>query len=404
MTPNNHDDLSSDLGRALHDRADGLVGAPITLSDVKGRASRIRRRRAVAASAAAAAAIAIIVPTAIAGSDMFDTSTDRPPASGGPNPTETTGDAQSWPQRLDPTGLELGVAPQVTWREGTTLHTPDGDLELPATYSQAVRYDDGWLALDYANGEVVRLDASGQELDTNRSQGPIATSSDGDAVLYVGDGSLILHDNTTGEDTVIGGGHRTTVPVAVVSGTAYYNVDSGTFPHDGRWWDGEEHDPSPEALQPWNDVSGDGVSVSYSSIDDSGTCSILRGPVPNAEVQGESCAFTLEKFSPDGQHLILAPAYREGFADGEIGVIPADGSEVEDGDVTFHFQRRGDADPFFVSSAWEDDDHILVVTFTPDPGSAQGTWQILRIGLDGSAENAVEPVEANDQNAPFSLL
>jgi hypothetical protein len=109
MTPNNHDDISGDLGRALHDRADG-VGAPLTLADVKGRATRIRRRRAIAASAAAAAAVAIIVPTAIAGSNMFDSS-----ESGGqvatnptPDPTDTGPGARSWPQPLDTSDLELG--------------------------------------------------------------------------------------------------------------------------------------------------------------------------------------------------------------------------------------------------------------------------------------------------------
>ena len=36
-------------------------------------------------------------------------------------------------------------------------------------------------------------------------------------------------------------------------------------------------------------------------------------------------------------------------------------------------------------------------------GEAKGTWQIVRIGLDGSVENAVEPVMASDMKAPFRL-
>ena len=51
MTSN--DQLTDELGRELHRRADDLHGAPLTFDDVRGRARAIRRRRRAAAAAAA---------------------------------------------------------------------------------------------------------------------------------------------------------------------------------------------------------------------------------------------------------------------------------------------------------------------------------------------------------------
>jgi len=406
MTPNNHDDLSSDLGRALHDRADGLVGAPITLSDVKGRASRIRRRRAVAASAAVAAAVAIIVPTAIVGSDMFDSSSDGGVANPSPNPTETTGDAQSWPQKLDLTDLELGALPSVPWVEDGTYHGA-GELPLPGSgYGWVARFDDGWIVSDSRNDGtyVLVLDAVGEvvrEFPSTDAHRTFVVSDDGTEVLYVEGDELRIHDNTTGDDTVIGSGHSGSAPIGVEDGIAYYNVDPSNWPMDGRRWDGEAQDLSPGTRVPYTNVSGDGATTVLSSADDFGSCSSLWSESGNA--LGETCDFTLDGFSPDGGHLLAGPSYRDGFGDGEIAVLPADGAAIEDSQVVFHYQRKGDLDPFFLESIWEDDEHVLAVTFTPSGTSAKGTWQIVRIGLDGTVENAVEPIEANDLNGPFSL-
>lgn len=407
MTPNNHDDLTDDLGRALHHRADGLVGSPITLGDVKGRASRIRRRRAMAASAAVAAAVAIIVPTAITGSDLFQDSSEPGPAGPSPTGTETpTGppNTESWPQRLDTLGLPAGEAPHVTWREGSTLHTADGDVPIAESYFQIVRYDDGWLALGSDNDGTLafQLDADGAVIDTSRTSDSLAESADGGQVLWVDDGALTIHDNGTGEDTVIGEGHEGTDPVAIVDGTAYYNVATEGWQRDGRWWrDGEEKDPVPGDPQPYKDVSVDGVTTAVSSVDDFGSCSTLRSPHGNA--LGETCDFTLLEFSPDGAHLAAGPSYQDGFADSELAVLPVLDGGITKRAVVLHYQRKSDADPFFVDSTWEDATHLLTVTFTPTPGSAQGTWQILRLGLDGTVENAVEPVPGTDARFPFGV-
>ncbi len=404
MTPNNHDDISSDLGRALHERAEH-VGAPLTLSGVTGKATSIRRRRAVAGVAAAAAAVAIIVPTAIAGSDVFDSTTDgnKQIATNNPTPNPTGDNSQSWPQALDVSDLELGEAPNVTWYDGTTLHTPDVDLDLPQKYSQVVKYDDGYLAMSYADGTVSRLGPDGAELDSTPTQSPIVTSSDGNFVLYVGSGTMLLHDNSSGEDTVIGSGHEHTDPIAVVDGVAYFDIETNKFPQDGHYWDGEEVDPTPGSRQPWNDVSDNGQTLLHTEITDFGSCSRLTGPVPGVETLGETCDFTLEKFSPDGEHLVGAPAYRDGFGDSSIAVLPADGASVEDGQVVFHYAWTGNQGTTFLDSVWEDDEHLIAITFTQEPDSAQGQWQIVRLGLDGSVENAVEPIPGTSDDYPFRL-
>ena len=56
-----------------------------------------------------------------------------------------------------------------------------------------------------------------------------------------------------------------------------------------------------------------------------------------------------------------------------------------------------------MASRWEDDEHVLVITATPVPGSADRMFGIVRIGLDGSVENTVEPVRAEDVDNPFGF-
>lgn len=402
MTPN-HDDMTDNLGRALHERADG-VGAPLTLSDVKGRATRIRRRRAIAATAAAAAAVAIIVPTAIAGSDMFDTSD-----SGGgqiANPGESDGppNDESWPQELDTSDLPIGDAPGIPWRENGVLHGAEGDPGVDYAFT---RYDDGWLAVEPTPSgyTALILDASGNVIRESPTTEGFAVSDDASEVLWMDGDALTLHDNDTGEDVVIGTdlGDEVT-PQVVEDGTAYYRVRlAGESWPEGRWWaDGVEH--RPEAGQPifgWGDVNDEGYVLAMTSVDDFGSCWTVQ--TPEGGSLGETCDFSLEEFSPSGDYILADSAYADGLGDRQLAVLTVEDGAISKDAAVLHYLGRLPNSPTLTDYAWEDESHILAISFTPSGTSAKGTWQLLRIGLDGTVENAVEPVEATDLNGPFAL-
>ena len=61
----NHTPLEDRVHDALHRRVDPLQHAPLTVTDVRRRAGRIRRRRRAVAGAAVAAALAVAVPVGI---------------------------------------------------------------------------------------------------------------------------------------------------------------------------------------------------------------------------------------------------------------------------------------------------------------------------------------------------
>lgn len=406
MTPQNHDDLTDQLGRAMHDQADGISHAPITLGDVKGTATRIRRRRAIAASAAVAAAVAIIVPTVAFNSSLFQNAddSDLPPAT---NPATPTNVRLGEP--LDVSDLELGDAPKIAWLEnGTTLHTAEGDtVALDRAYSDAVRYDDGWLAsytTDQGVATGVLLDADGNATGEQfRTAYFMAVSSDEEQVLFLRDGSLVLHDNATGETvTVRDDAGPATEPIAVTADTAYYNVPLNHM-DDARWWrDGEEHDPRPDGFYAYADATDDGWTVAMDEATDFGSCSAVTSPV--GDQAGRTCKLTLKAFAPDGNHILAGAAYEDGYASRQLSVTTRDGVGSEAA-VVLEYLQFGEQDASFMHAVWEDDSHVLAVMTTPIAGTSDKTWSLVRIGLDGSVENAALPVRGEElpQFAPFAL-
>lgn len=404
MNPQNHDDLTDLVGRALHDQADGINRSPITLGDVKGTATRIRRRRALTATAAVAAGIAIIVPSVALNSSLFADGDTTTPAQS-PTPTTVTLGGP-----LDISDLELGDAPKINWIEdGTTLHTADGDtVTLDRAYSQVVRYDDGWLAKytdDQGVATGVLLDASGNPVgETFDTAYWMAVSSDGEQVLYVADGKLLKHDNETGEtETVSDDAGTETQPIAVTADTAYYNVQLANYTNDARWWrDGVETDPRPNGLYAYRDASDDGWTAAMDEARDDGSCSVVTAP--HGEDAGRTCKLTLKAFSPDGEHIIAGAAYEDGYGSTQLSVTKRDGLGSEAA-VVLEYLQFGQDDATFMHSVWEDDSHVLAVMTTPIPGTSDRTWSLVRIGLDGSAENAAPPVRGEElpRFAPFAL-
>jgi len=125
----NDDDLTTDLGRALHDHSDAMRGSSLALADVKGKARSIRRRRAATAVGGAVVAVALIVPTAAIASHQGHRTTPMPPATQSitPSPSPTASDdAQPLTGVLDVSDLPTGAAPAVDYLQDGTFHVADG--------------------------------------------------------------------------------------------------------------------------------------------------------------------------------------------------------------------------------------------------------------------------------------
>lgn len=422
----NERDLAGELGRGLRERVSGLHDAPFDLQDVKGRAGEIRRRRRITTAIAATAVAAVVVSTAFLVAPGLNTSGEIPPA--GPSPTIGTPspseDDLGWPRPLETADLPLGEPPAIGWlQDGTALHTPSvSNIELDRTYLDVVAFRDpdapdetaasGWLGVyEGDNGYA------GQLLDENgRPQGEpfqtslsVAASAKGNQVLYVRDGELLLHDNVTaGTSTILTGVSPEEIePIGVLGDAAYYNVvgeDQGWRP-DGRIFeDGAERDPRRTGYFAYTAVHPDGWVLAVDELEDIPdpySCSVIVSSQGNGA--GRTCDFTLKGFSPDARHLVAGPTYSSGFGDRELAVVARDDSGGEPEPVV-HYLQTGQTDADIMDARWEDEEHVLAITATPVAGSTDLTWQLVRIGLDGSVEDAAEPVVADEQGNPFAFV
>ena len=82
------------------------------------------------------------------------------------------------------------------------------------------------------------------------------------------------------------------------------------------------------------------------------------------------------------------PAYRDGVGDGELAIYTAEGRPL------WHLTSY-QANPWFINDVvWEDDAHLLATVFQ------DGTWHLVRFGVDGSAELASPAIGGSDDMAP----
>ena len=88
--------------------------------------------------------------------------------------------------------------------------------------------------------------------------------------------------------------------------------------------------------------------------------------------------------------MLGTDAYLDGFGQRSVVFLDADGTVVHQ----FLSKGRGAT---VLQTAWEDADHVLAVLYE------RGRWSVVRLGVDGSAELAVGPVEGADLDRPFVL-
>lgn len=320
-----------------------------------------------------------------------------------PTPTTTATRTPVVRTSVDTAALPTGPAPRIDVTTGLTLRTADGrTLELARRYLDLTTYDEGWLATyadDSGDLHGVLLDHEGRERGPAfRTTHRLGTDGTGRLVLYLQGRALALHDNASGSTRVLGTDVPAgTEPIGVRRGIAYYNVPGTDGLPDGRQLaldgDGGEQDPRAEGTFLYSAVHGAAdVVAAMTRIEDDGSCSASvsdeRGDLTR------TCVHSAGEFSPDARHLIGLPAYQDGFGFGRLAVLdPATMRPV------LTVQQSGDGEAAFVDVVWEDATHLLAVSHAEQGSGSR--WQVLRVGLDGTVENAVAPLVTDDPESPF---
>lgn len=401
---NNHDDLGRDLGRALRDRVDGLGGAGLTLDDVKGRATRIRRRQAMTAGAAVAAVLAITVPTALTAGGAFDRADrEQPPATSTPSPSPTATPAERTGEKpMDFRDLGQGAPPAVVWTDrGEVRHADDmlADLQRAWPFDSIAQVGDRFLVVTHQDQTARLVDSAGKELGAWATEGSAASSPDDKIVAFAApDGSV----------TALQQGGRTVLDLPAIpaegpftvtgvrgedctggEGCAVYVTTSGQGPTSWVTVPGgkAERITGLQSITAVGDRLLAGITDYHADLS---TCSALLEP-GGAKVS-ETCDHRVFGISTDGRHVLAHHSVGSGFGEGELALLDASDASLVASLMSTE-QHQGTV----MDAVWEDDSHVLAVTYV------DGAWGILRFGLDGSKEWAVAPRAGEDVDRPFYL-
>jgi hypothetical protein len=390
-----HDELEQRLERQLHDRADhlGHLGAhPLGLADVTRRAGRIRRNRRLATGAGLAVAAAIVTPVAVLGIQGPDGDGRVDPA---PSPDTPDAPAQVARTTLAVTGLERGDAPEVEY------FTPDGvvlpgqglqelDRSLQALVPSPA--DGGWIAVEPDRLTLSYLDGDFQQQGGSSKTDGLAVTPDGAWVSWSapesGAQTLLLH--STAEP---GAGMAWDFPeLPAISPVGFVAEDRVVFEatrDDGTVEAGiAEPDGSVTSLPGVVDVQSadpvQGVVAVQTRYDgEVGGCfGVLDVEKSTTEPAWETCEHSLGAFSPDGRYVMATAADSDGF-----GLTRLDVLDAGTGDLVASFTQKRRAEISLVMPVWESAETIVAM-------ASQGETQTLvRLGVDGTLEEIVDPVE-----------
>jgi hypothetical protein len=390
---NTNDELERLLGDELRDRAGDMGGARLQLDAVRGRASSIRRRRRVATGVGVAAALAVIVPTALAvGNGMR--STELPPASPGPEPaTHTT---------LTLDGLARGDDPTIEYFTEDGVVLPDEGLQPLDDSWQALvpsEADGGWLALGPARDEVVTLVDDFKRLTSSAATGGFVSNPDQSLVSWTfpesGAQTLLLHSTIdpqtgmtwdfpekpvvdpvdfTGDDSMV---FQTTTPQGRHE-VGLANADGTTTMLDGYV---KAISASP--------VTGLVAVQTRTNPDASGCFGVIDSHGDPTDPVWETCDYSLGAFSPDGGYVLASGPQQSGLGPTSIAVLDA-----ETGDLVASFDQERRGQLALVGVAWETSDTFVAAALEGR------TTTILRFGVDGTLEEAADPIEGD----PYSDL
>ena len=334
-----------------------------------------------------------------------------------PEPTETAPPASAG-SVLTTKGLAQGAPPAVDYLAAADPSSPGGTWSLVRATGEKVELDvdrpfgfvpmgNGLVVMadaDDGDGDgaaVATLDGTGGEVTREEARGyGLAVTADGTIAAWLSpDGSV---------HGVEAGGTRT-FELPKVEGAS----EMGAIAGEGTCYEGESeiggctaYVDVDEPRQAWLtsshgivDVAGSMLSVvdaargvgvvGLISVTDEGSCGGIF--VKPAKPKWQTCDHTLTAFSPDGTRVAGTDAYLDGFGQRSIAVLDA-----QDGTVLHEFSSKGRG-PTVLQTAWENEDHVLAVVYE------RGRWSIVRVGVDGSAELAVAPVDGADLDRPFVL-
>ncbi len=381
----NHDELERMLGRDLHDQVDGMTGVPFGFDDVKGRAGRIRRNRRIAAGVGVAAALAVIVPTAITAGGMLQSKGDLQPAPSPDAPVEVARTTLT----LD--GLERGDAPAIEYFTPDGVVLPGEGLQpLSKSYQALVPEQEtgGWFAYGADRTSVEFLDENFEGDGGGPATGGFATTPDRDYVSWtqVGpDGSQLLGVHST---TDLNGVTTWEFPeFPVVNPVGILGPDSAvyeTVTSQGETKVGLANpDGSTTELRYLRVRGADPVNGRISvltKVKGSSGCFAVVDVATLVEAW-ETCDYSLGAFSPDGEYVMATNADSDGLGLSEVDVLDA-----ETGDLVARFSQSGASQIALVGTSWESADSMVAVAVEGE------TQTIVRMGLDGTLEETVDPV------------
>lgn len=381
------------LERELPDWAEGAPFAPgLDFDTVKGRAVRIRRRRRVAGAVAVAAAVAVVVPTvlSVAGGPRADRNIQ---------PTLPSPSAHVARTTLTLDGLDRGEAPRVEYFTADGVVLPDRGLVPTDQHFQALVPSDA----DGGPGGFVAVEPDGQHLrvltkDFEPQSGSattqsLVTTTERDHYAFVavesGAQTLVSRDTNDAEAS------RTwDLPAQGVAEVVGYLGDERVLVQNVDQKDGSsdlmiaEPDGSltevPGYVQALSSSPEAGVFAVQTGDDLDGPC---FGVVDAASLTRtwETCDYKLGGFSPDGRYVLATSALSDGMGPREVEVLDAG-----TGDLVARFATVQDSQLFMVGVVWETPDTFVAGTYDGTTGA------ILRMGVDGSLEEAAGPVQVDD--------
>jgi hypothetical protein len=382
MNNDHTDPWESEMSREFDRRVRDLHEAPLTFENVKGKAMTIRRNRRIAVAGGVLAAAAVIVPVAVFAGDGLGRTDDRQDfATNSPSPTQAT-------DPNDPTPTEAPVGtPGAGYLEGATWHRADGTtVQLDRRYDGGAELGDNLYAVRNNDGLTLDLiTADGSVFESFDVLSYPVTDADHTTVAYIdAEGMLVVDGTESGGPVADGFADGDTVAAVTGPDEVFINHGDGTTPEvvDSE---GNREEAVPDALK-INDVSPDGRIAAQTGSEDAGSCSAVReldGPIVF-----ETCDYSFENFSPDGAYLSGTDAYRDGFGQGYVVILDAEGSEVARWEGT-----EGGA----IQWVWEDNTHLLINAYE------QGEWRIYRMSVDGTTER-VDSSKGAEFPLSFTLL
>ena len=150
-------------------------------------------------------------------------------------------------------------------------------------------------------------------------------------------------------------------------------------------------------------IAADGSTAGTVRIieDGDGSCAGVAGP--RGKVRWTSCRDRIVSFSPSSVSVLAGTSASFGSGDHELTVLDA-----STGEERLRLETAPNVGIF--EAVWEDDEHLLAVVadWREDESTGEHTdhrWAVLRIGLDGTREYAVEPVpgDPDDYDGPLDL-